>query len=146
MLQVGAMGYMLVPDLFLMIVIYRVLTGEFSQASVSWWIWGAFVGGMIWDLRWAVSPGMSAVVNATVVYVAYLIWSRTPSGGRSPVLFALIAIAGNVISGLAHYLIWAVPSQAALRMFFAQQFFSIPLLIILFIRYVVVLRRGEKSV
>lgn len=135
MFQVLAMGFMLVPELFLLVVVYKILAGSLDYRRISWWIWFAFVGGMLWDLRWAAAPGMSSIINVLAIMLVYWVWDRTPAGGRSGILFAALAGGVHFASGVAHYFAWAVPSQAAVRMFLIQQLMAVPLLIVLCMVY-----------
>lgn len=131
MLQVLAMGIMLVPELFLLVLEYTLLASASTAKRVSILMWYSFAGGLLWDLRWAVTPGMSAVINVIGVSLAYWLWDRTPIAGRSALMCAGILGATHFASGIAHYLAWAVPSQAAVRMFLIQQLTAIPVLAIL---------------
>lgn len=134
-LQVLAMGFMLVPECFLLVMMYRIVSGPLNPRRISWWVWFAFAGGALWDLRWAAFPGMSALINVAAVATLYWIWNRTPLGGRSAILFATLAGGIHFLSGIAHYFAWAVPSQAAIRMFLTQQLLSVPVLVILCMVY-----------
>ena len=136
MLQVLAMGIMLVPEFFLLVVLYKIVSGPLYPTRVAQWIWFAFAGGVVWDLRWVGVPGMSALINVVAVVLVYWIWDRTPAGGRSAVLFAMVAGGAHFLSGVVHYVAWAVPSQAALRLFLIQQLIAVPVLIGLCLVYV----------
>lgn len=131
MLQVFAMGLMLVPELFLLAIEFSILKSQLSGRRVSIMLWYAFAGGLLWDLRWAVIPGMSALVNVIALSLVCWIWDRAPASGRSALLCAGLLGATHVASGIAHYLAWAVPSQAAVRMFMVQQLMAVPVLAIL---------------
>lgn len=144
LLQVLAMGFMLVPEAFLMVVLYKMVSGPMHQARVAAWIWFAFAGGVLWDLRWAASPGMSGLINAFSVILLYLIWNRTPAGGRNALLFGALAGGMHIMSGIAHYLAWAAPSQAAVRMFLIQQLLCVPVLAALCMMYA--FRGGDARV
>lgn len=133
--QVFMMGIMLVPELFLLVSIFCMVRGDLSEGSVSRWIWAAFAGGLVWDLRWASLPGLSALVYTLCMVCSYIFWIRTPTGGRSAALYAFIAGMAHVISGAVHYLVWAAPSQAATRMFVIQQLSALPALAILCVIY-----------
>lgn len=123
--QVLAMGFMLVPEIFLLVVIYRLLRAISMRTGAARWIWAAWIGGMVWDFRWAELPGVTAVTNTLCAAAAFWLWRRTPTGGRGPVLFAMISGGASFASGLVHYAAWAVPSAAAVRMFAAQQCLSV---------------------
>lgn len=131
LLQVLMMGFLLVPEFFLLILVYKVLVSPAVTDQIALWIWYAFLGGIVWDLRWAVLPGVSALVNvASVAFVSW-VWTRTPPGGRSVPFFAALAGGAHFFSGIVHYFAWASPSQAAVRMFLIQQLMTIPVLIVL---------------
>ena len=131
LLQILMMGFLLVPEFFLLVVIYRVLADPAAQDRAALWIWFAFFGGIIWDFRWAETPGVSGLVNVAMLAFVSWVWERTPVGGRSVALFAALAGGAHFFSGIAHYLAWATPSQAAVRMFLIQQFMTVPVLIVL---------------
>jgi len=135
LLQVLAMGFMLVPEFFLLMLAYGIVSGSLRHERISLWIWFAFAGGLLWDLRWAASPGMSALINVGAVIVIYAVWNRTPLAGRGVFLFAVLGGATQFLSGLAHYLAWATPSHAAVRMFIIQQLLSIPAIALLSMIY-----------
>jgi hypothetical protein len=122
------MGIMLVPEFFLLVVIYRLFSGPLLPRLIAGWIWFAFLGGVIWDLRWTTSPGISGLINVTALVLVYWIWDRTPIGGRSAPLFAALAGGAHFFSGIAHYFVWDVPSQATLRLFVIQQLLTVPVL------------------
>lgn len=125
------MGFMLVPEFFLIVMVYKITSLHLDQMRMSWWIWFAFLGGLLWDLRWSSSPGMSPLINTVAMTLVYWIWDRTPIGGRSALLLAALAGGAHLASGMVHYLAWAVPSMAAARMFLIQQLLAVPVLIVL---------------
>jgi hypothetical protein len=135
LLQVLMMGFMLVPDFFMLVVIYMTISKPLNERRISWWLWFAFIGGILWDLRWVVIPGMSGLINVAAVVLVFWVWNRTPIGGRSAALFAGLAGGIHFLSGIAHYFLWAVPSQAATRMFLIQQLLSVPALAVLCLIY-----------
>jgi hypothetical protein len=131
LLQVLAMGIALVPEFFLLTVVYKMVSGPLRYGRTVMWIWLAFAGGILWDLRWASSPGISGLVNALSVLAVYAAWSRTPITGRSVLLFALLAGAMHFVSGIVHYIAWTSPNQSAIRMFLIQQLLGVPVLALL---------------
>lgn len=143
MLQVLAMGFMLVPEFFLLVVICEIVSGPLVPSRIARWIWFAFAGGVVWDLRWVGVPGMSALINVVAVVLVYWVWNRMPAGGRSALLFALLAAAAHFLSGVLHYLAWMVPSQAAIRLFMIQQLIAVPVLVILCLLYTFRLRHDH---
>jgi hypothetical protein len=135
LLQVLSMGFMLMPEIYLMTALYKIVSGPLLPTRAAAWIWLAFFGGVLWDLRWAAFPGMSGLIGAVSVILLYLMWNRTPAGGRNAPLFAALAGGTHIMSGIVHYLAWAVPSHAAARMFLIQQLLCVPLLAVLCTMY-----------
>jgi hypothetical protein len=78
---------------------------------------------------------MSGLINVAAVTALYLVWNRTPLAGRSVFLFAVLGAVIHFLSGIAHYMAWATPSQAAVRMFIIQQLLSVPALALLCMVY-----------
>jgi hypothetical protein len=134
-LQVLAMGIMLTPEFFLLIVVFQLVSGPLQPRRIAGWVWFSFLGGVLWDLRWAAAPGMSGIINAAAVVLVYWIWDSTPIGGRSALLFATLAGGMHLLSGIVHYVAWAVPSQAAFRLFVIQQLLTVPVLAALCMLY-----------
>jgi hypothetical protein len=131
LLQLLAMGIIMIPELFLLSVAYEIVSGSLRPGKICILIWIAFAGGLIWDLRWVTFPGMSGLVNSLSVLAIYTVWNRTPITGRSVLMFGVLAGAAHVLSGVAHYLAWAAPSETALRLFLIQQLLGVPALALL---------------
>ena len=128
LLQVLALGVALVPEMFLLTIAYKVVTGSPRPERISLMIWTAFAGGILWELRWVTFPGISGLVNAASALVIYTVWNRTPAAGRGIPLFSLLAGAAHFLSGAVHYAAWSIPGQAAIRMFLIQQLLGVPAL------------------
>lgn len=130
-LQVLVMGIFLVPDIFLLCaILFALLRGNDKDAQIIL-IWAAFVGGLIWDLRWTNLPGLTASFNGVAVSAAISFWQKTPVQGRTAMVFAFFIFATQSLSGVIHYIFWNVSTQAALRQFMVQQILSVPVLVIL---------------
>ena len=130
-LQVLVTSLILTPEIFLLVSLYKLVSGPTQQRRTAKWIWFVFCGGVLWDLRWASVPVMSGLLNVAALAAVYWIWDRTPAGGRGTVLFAAAAGGAHIFSGVVHYLAWASPGQAAMRTFAIQQLLMIPVLVLL---------------
>jgi hypothetical protein len=130
-LQVLVTSLILTPEIFLLVSLYKLVSEPVPQRRAAKWIWFVFCGGVLWDLRWASVPGVSALLNVAVLTAVCWVWDRTPAGGRGAVLFAAFAGGAHLFSGLIHYLAWASPGQAAMRTFAIQQLLMIPVLALL---------------
>jgi hypothetical protein len=135
LIQVLTMGFMLVPEFFLLMLAYGVVTGSLRPGRISALMWFGLYGGIMWDLRWVSSPGISGLMNTIAVMAVYVVWNRTPPTGRGALLFAVLAGGAHFLSGIAHYLAWAAPSASAVRMFLLQQLIGVPVLILLCMVY-----------
>ncbi|MDD4159874.1 MAG: hypothetical protein PHO18_02890 [Synergistaceae bacterium] len=129
------MGFFIVPNVFLMLLLLMSLLPGTKREKQIFLIWAAFAGGLIWDFRWTNLPGMTAALDAGSVAAACFIWHKIPAQGRSVTFFAFILIASVVFSGVAHFTLWTVSSQVALRQFFVQQLLGVPLVIIFSLIY-----------
>jgi len=129
--QVFTMGILIAPNVFLMSVIFMALKprGEFENFGV--FIWAAFLGGLVWDLRWTNLPGLTAAVNSAMTAAACIIWRKMPVQGRSVALFTIMTSVSMVVSGLVHFLFWTMPSQAALRQLAVQQLTGVPVIAVI---------------
>ena len=133
--QVFLMGFFIVPNIYLMLLLMISLLHATRKEKQIILIWAAFAGGLIWDFRWTNLPGMTAALNAGLVAAACFLWYKIPAQGRTVVFFTFILIASILISGFAHFALWTVPSQVALRQFFVQQLLGVPLVIVFSLIY-----------
>lgn len=129
------MGFFIVPNIYLMLLLMISLLPATRKEKQIILIWAAFAGGLIWDFRWTNLPGMTAALNAGLVAAACFLWYKIPAQGRTVVFFTFILIASILISGFAHFALWTVPSQVALRQFFVQQLLGVPLVIVFSLIY-----------
>ncbi|MDR1378699.1 MAG: hypothetical protein LBJ36_06555 [Synergistaceae bacterium] len=83
-LTVLTFGTMRIPELFLLYLAYRLLTQDWGKnVSV---IWAAFLGGLMWDLRWIGIPGFFILSYVSVVMVVLWVWNTLPTSGRTPTI------------------------------------------------------------
>jgi hypothetical protein len=130
LLQVMLMGLCLVPEIFLLVLLFlALLPSSERKYDERMFIVIAFVGGLLWDLRWTNLPGLTAAINGLLLASAMLVWYKMPAQGRSVTLFCGLAGALQVLSGLIHCFFWTVASGVAVRLFVVQQLLGIPLII-----------------
>lgn len=133
--QVLAMGFCLTPDFFLMAVLFYALSPNATKGRQSLLIWVAFLGGLLWDLRWTNLPGMTAAINSFAVTASCLIWAKTPAQGRSAPLFGAFLAASQLLSSLVYYLLWTVSNQVGVRQLIVQLLLSVPVVLITSLLY-----------
>ena len=68
-------------------------------------IWTAFVGGLLWDLRWVGIPGFFTLGYVAVVMLVLWMWSAIPSQGRTMFVAFLLLEASLVLPPLVPVLI-----------------------------------------
>ena len=128
-LQALFLGFFLVPDLFFLGVLQRALQEEDLRDRLPRWVWAAFLGGLLWDLRWTSVPGITGAIQAGALTAASSFWYRTPSAGRTPLLWILLAGISHLALGGARFLLWGDRSAAALRLLAIQQLTAVPLIL-----------------
>ena len=133
--QVFLMGFFIVPNIFLMMLLLLSLLPATRKEKQIILIWAAFAGGLLWDFRWTNLPGLTAALNTGLVSASCFLWYKIPAQGRTVVFFTFILIASILFSGFAHFALWTVPSQVALRQFFVQQLLGVPLVIVFSLIY-----------
>lgn len=126
--QVFVMGLLMAPDIFLLSLLMMALLPGVSRERQISLIWAAFIGGLLWDLRWTNLPGLTAAVNCATVSLSCVLWQKAPVQGRTPVLFAFFAGFSALALGLVHFAFWTIPNQAAIRQLVIQQLMSVPVL------------------
>ena len=77
LMQVLFLGFFVVPDLFFLGVLQRALREEDARDLLPRWVWFAFLGGLLWDLRWTSVPGITAAIQAGALTVVSALWYRT---------------------------------------------------------------------
>ena len=80
-LQALFLGFFLVPDLFFLGVLQRALREEDLRDRLPRWVWAAFLGGLLWDLRWASVPGQ----------VYDVLWTSSLTAGFRPLASGILA-------------------------------------------------------
>lgn len=128
--QVMFSGRFLVPDIFFIFLVFRVATVSRNVPSA---VWPAFLGGLLWDLRWTALPGLTATTYAISVAACAMVWNHIPESGRNPRLFALLAFCGHLFIGVVRFMAWGDGRSALYGVFAVQQFASLPLLLVAFL-------------
>ena len=134
LLTVFTGGGMQLPGLFMLGIVYKLLTDEGSEDSL-WAIWAAWAGGILWDLRWVGIPGFFTLGYVIVVVVVIQVWGMIPPQGRASgtsfLVFGLFEVSQLVPPMLPVLILgWA----AGWNFFLMQQVYSLPA--ILFSMYV----------
>ena len=126
--QLLLMGICMVPDVFLLTALMLALLPGVSRSRQTQYVWAAFVGGLVWDLRWTNLPGLTAAIGGGIIALACWFWQRTPIQGRSQTTFTFMCVGCELLYALAHVFFWTLPSQTALRLFIVQQLMAVPVI------------------
>lgn len=135
-------GEMQIPGLFMLGLVYKLLTDENSEDSL-WAIWSAFAGGIFWDLRWVGIPGFFTLGYVAVILAVIQVWNIIPPQGRvsgaSMIVFLLMEVS-QLIPPLIPVLI--LGGSSGWQFFIRQQGYSLP--VILFCMYLYLRRTRER--
>jgi rod shape-determining protein MreD len=125
LLTVLTSGAMQIPEIFLLCLVYRLLTRDW-EVNVSV-IWTAFFGGLLWDLRWVGIPGFFALSYVSVVMLVLWVWNTLPASGRTHlVIFFLFWTAQLIPAILSTLLLGRNANQIKWMFFAAQQGCAVP--------------------
>lgn len=127
-IQVFTMGIFLLPNIFLILLIFMALLPSTKPEKLPVLIWIAFAGGLFWDLRWTNLPGLTAAANSALLAASCILWRKSPAQARSVFLFTVLTTSSLLLSGLVHFIFWTMPSNAAIRQFLVQQITGIPVI------------------
>jgi rod shape-determining protein MreD len=125
LLTVLTSGAMQMPEIFLLYLVYRLLTQDWEINVFV--IWTAFCGGLLWDLRWVGIPGFFALSYVGVVMLVLWVWNTLPVSGRThTVIFLLFWTAQLIPAILSTLLLERNINQAKWAFFAAQQGCAVP--------------------
>lgn len=130
LLQVLIMGFSLVPDIYMLMLLGYALFPATDDAKLKKIIWATFFGGMLWDLRWTNLPGLTSCLGVIIIWLVNCYWRKVPAQGRSPVLFAFLLFVAQLALTLVNYMFWTIPNHVALRLISVQILLVIPLIIV----------------
>lgn len=127
--QLLFMGICVVPDVYLLSVLFMTLLPGVSRERQTKLVWAAFIGGLLWDLRWTNLPGLTASISGGVIGLVCFLWYKTPIQGRTTGTFAVLAVFCELLYSVVHFSFWTIPSQTAVRQFLVQQFIAVPVIV-----------------
>jgi len=124
LLTVSMAGTVRMPEIFLLRLVYRLLTGDRDVYVPV--IWAAFFGGLLWDLRWVGIPFFT-LCYVVVVMMVMSVWNTLPSSGRTAFIIFFLFWAAQLLPAVLSVLIlergmrdldWAL--------FWVQQGYAVP--------------------
>lgn len=116
LLQVLLLGFCLVPNLYLtyllLITMLDFSNDELSSEALLW----AFIGGILYDLRWTNVPGASALSWCLCLAVSSIVWQHIPQNTRDYVSHFWLVFFLLLFSELIHFVFFVISSVATLRL------------------------------
>ena len=119
-------GRVEVPEFFLLGIVFSLLNSKGEDRL--WAIWSAFVGGLLWDLRWVGIPGFFTLGYVVVVMLTLWIWSSIPAHGQTLLIVAVLLEASQLIPALLPVLI--LGGDIGGGFFLLQQLYALPALLL----------------
>lgn len=123
-LRVFSSGHFLVPEIFLLVLLYSALKNHEEGISI---LWIGFIGGLLWDLRWPGLIGVSSGLYVVSIFFARWIWFSLPSSARSITAFGLLVWSSHLLLTFIRLLMWGFREQTILKAFLVQQAVLIPM-------------------
>lgn len=120
-------GKVLVPEIFLLSAVFLSL---FQDEPAEKTVWCAFLGGLLWDLRWLGFPGVTSLVYVLTLMVIRWIWDFLPLPGKTVHMFALLLWSSNVPVSLVRIFLWGLRGSAILGEYLLQQSYILPLVLL----------------
>ena len=137
-------GGMEMPGLFMLGLVYKILFDETSDSNL-WAIWGAFAGGILWDLRWLGIPGFFTLGNIIVVLIVIQFWGAMPPQGRTSGMGFFVFILIEVSQILPPLIPVLILGGRVWNFFFMQQIYSLPVILITMSLYLRRLKNENAS-
>lgn len=131
LLTVLTWGFVEVPEIFMLGLVYQLLTEDREVHPGAIWI--AFAGGLLWDLRWVGIPGFFTLGYVIVVMLVLWLWHTLPSSGRTLSVVFLLFSASQLIPPLLPVLI--LGGEPGGLHFLFQQLWALPLVLLCVLSY-----------
>ena len=96
-------GKVLVPEIYLLALVFLSM---FRTEDGVRTVWAAFIGGVLWDLRWTGLPGATSLLYVTTLMLVRWLWRSIPATGRTISLFGLLLWFSNMPITLARLFLW----------------------------------------
>jgi len=126
-LQVFLAGNILVPEYFLLFLLYRSLS---TEESFIFFLWIAFAGGLLWDIRWTGLIGLTSGIYVSGLIMARWVWSFIPDTGKTGFMLSFFIWFPIFFVSLARLIVWGMGRELLFQSFMIQQACIIPVLVI----------------
>jgi len=124
LLTVLLAGTVRMPEIFLLSLVYRLLTCDRDVYVPV--IWTAFFGGLLWDLRWVGIPFFT-LCYVVVIIMVMSVWNTIPSSGRTKfIIFSLFWTAQLLPAVLSVLILERETGNLNWMLFGVQQVCAVP--------------------
>jgi len=120
-------GKVLVPEVYLLALVFLSM---FRTEDGVRTVWAAFIGGVLWDLRWTGLPGATSLLYVTTLMLVRWLWRSIPATGRTISLFGLLLWFSNMPITLARLFLWGARGLSILQAYLVQQSHIVPLVLL----------------
>jgi len=131
-LQALFVGWTNSPDIFLMTLLTVGLIDETAEHS---YIWIAFIGGLLIDLRWTGVPGMHGALFCAAYMISGLFWSFIPKEGRVPYIFLSFVAVNSSLVALFRWVLSKAGLPIGTASFGAWVLLTVPFILISWLYY-----------
>ncbi len=131
-LWVLAAGKALMPEFFLMTLVFISLQNESKGVEI---LWASFLGGILWDLRWVGFPGLSSLFYVVTILMSRWAWFSLPQSGRTPTLFGAILWAAFFPISVVRIFMGGARGIGILTTYLLQQSYLLPLVLLASLAY-----------
>jgi rod shape-determining protein MreD len=119
-------GKILIPEIFLILL---VVLSMWKQEKGEERYWAAFIGGVLWDLRWLGFPGPTALIYVLTIMAVRWIWLMVPVSGRTVLLFGAILWCALLPVSLLRILLWGLRGGTVFMTYLLQQSYNLPIVL-----------------
>ena len=126
-LQVLGTGTALVPEVFLLTL---VVLSVFRPEKESEILWVAFIGGVLWDLRWVGFPGITSLVYGITLTALHWFWNSLPISGRTVHIYGAALLAASIPIALTRIFLSGLRGGDLFMAWLLQQSYMLPLLLL----------------
>ena len=119
-------GKVLVPEIFLLILVFLSLRGPSRGVEI---LWAGFLGGILWDLRWIGFPGLSSLFYVVTLLMSRWAWFSLPVSGRTVPVFGAILWAAIFPVSVVRIFMGGARGLGIFTTYFLQQSYLLPLVL-----------------
>lgn len=118
LLQVLVHGWIFVPDVFLMALLFALPLKNHEEGLL---LWIAFFGGILWDLRWSGLIGLTAGLYLLALMGMKGIWELVPPSAKGFSMVLGLVLVFHFMVGLLRLLFFGGQGETLFVQFAGQQ-------------------------